>query len=270
MKCAGKIAICLAGGLALNAGLRAADISADDPYAAIVTRNIFGLNPIPTVDPDSQPAPPVKITPNGIMTIFGRLQVLFKTAGGAGGKEQSYILTEGQRQDDIEIVKINEKAGIITFNNHGVMQELPLVHAIAMSTPLPAFATGPGGSTIPAANGNAGNGNDYGVRNGRFGNSGGQRGFGNGNGNGNNNGGSGNGNGSGDNSGADNGLNLRNIPTRIYQPEASSMTPEEQAVILEAQRAQYQSQGNPMAKLLPPPSLATQRALNGGTTPPEP
>ena len=256
MKRAGKIAVCLAGGLALNAGMRAADISQDNPYATIATRNIFGLNPIPTVDPN-QPAPPVKITPNGIMTIFGRLQVLFKTAGGPVGKEQSYILTEGQRQDDIEVIKINEKAGIITFNNHGIAQELPLANAIAMSTPMPASTAGYQGSAIPSANGNTGYGNDAGTRSGRFGNSGGQRGLGNGNNGGNN-------------SAGDSGLNLRSIPTRTYQPEASTMTPEESAILLEAQRAKYQAEGNPMAKLLPPPAPAMQRALNGESAPPPP
>jgi hypothetical protein len=267
MKNFGKIAICLAGGLALNAGLRAADLSPDNPYATIVTRNIFGLNPIPAVDPNDAPAPPVKITPNGIMTIFGHLQVLFKTAGGPG-KEQSYILTEGQRQDDIEVVKINEKAGIVTFNNHGLIQELPLVSTPAASTPMPAFAAGAGGYVNP--NGNTGGGNDFGARNGRFGSSSGRRGLGNGG----NNSGAGNGNSSGiggDNSDADNGLNLRNIPTRTYQPEASTMTPEQQALIIEAQRAQYQADGNPILKILPPPAPAMQRALNGeSASPPVP
>ncbi len=248
MKRAGKIAICLAGGLALNAGLRAADISPDNPYATIVARNIFGLTPIPTVDPNSQPAPPVKITPNGIMTIFGRLQVLFKTAGGPSGKEQSYILTEGQRQDDIEVVKINEKAGIITFNNHGIAQELPLANAPAMNTPMPASTAAYQGSTIPSANGNGGNGNDVGAGNGRFGNSGGRRGLGNGN-----NGSFGNGNNGSDNSGADNGLNLRNIPTRTYQPEASTMPPEAQAAALLINTEQMKQTGNPAYRVMPPP-----------------
>jgi hypothetical protein len=259
MKRAGKIAICLAGGLALNAGLRAADISLDNPYETIATRNIFGLTPIPIDDPNSQPpVSSVKITPNGIMTIFGRLQVLFKTAGGPGVKEQSYILTESQRQDDIEVVKINEKAGIVTFNNHGIRQELPLANAPAMNTPMPALAASPGNSMIPVPIGNAGNGNvvAFGARNGQPGNSGGRRGAGNGN------------NGT-DNSGANSGLNLRNIPTRngIYQPEAPTMTPEEEVIMIEAQRAKYQAEGNPMAKLLPPTALTPN---GGGATPTKP
>ncbi|MGD1087630.1 MAG: hypothetical protein ABR955_02750 [Verrucomicrobiota bacterium] len=135
MKLAVKVAICLAGGLALNAGLRAADVvltnMTDNPYAPIVIRNVFGLNPPPPpVAPVKDDEPLPKITPNGIMSIFGRLQVLFKVDSvakpGKPSEEQSYILTEGQQQDDIEIVKISEKAAKVTFNNHGTIQEIAL------------------------------------------------------------------------------------------------------------------------------------------------
>ena len=126
----------------------------DNPYAPIVTRNMFGLVPIPT-NPPVDPAtliPPPKITPNGIMTIFGRLQVLFKVAGdakpGSPAKDESYVLCEGDRQDDIEVQKIDEKAATITFNNHGVIQELPLVAASAAGGG-GAAAAGPAGFGRP-------------------------------------------------------------------------------------------------------------------------
>ena len=141
----------------------------DNPYTPIVARNMFGLVPIPTnapVDP-ALLVPPPKITPNGIMTIFGRLQVLFKVAGdakpGVPAKDESYVLCEGDRQDDIEVQKIDEKAAVITFNNHGVIQELPLVAASAAGAgaasgsagfgrpqglpPLPGVAPGAGGGS---------------------------------------------------------------------------------------------------------------------------
>jgi hypothetical protein len=103
-----------------------------NPYASIVERNVFGLVPIPVHNPaDDVPAvPPPKIMPNGIMTLFGKLQVLFKVADNRPGqppKEDSYVMSEGDRQDDIEVQKIDEKSATITFNNHGVVQELPLV-----------------------------------------------------------------------------------------------------------------------------------------------
>ena len=121
MKLTGTILVCLAGGLALNANLRADDVvlSPGNPYAPVVARNLFGLNPPTPVDTTVADAtPPPKITPNGIMSIFGQLQVLFKVAGtakpGKPAVDDDYILSEGQRQDDIEVVKIDEKAGSVT------------------------------------------------------------------------------------------------------------------------------------------------------------
>ena len=105
----------------------------DKPYETIVARNIFGLLPIPP--PDTNPPapidPPPKIVPTGIMTIFGRDQALFKAGTkpkpGQAPKEQSYVLSEGEREDDIEVVKIDHAKSEVTFNNHGTVQTLPLV-----------------------------------------------------------------------------------------------------------------------------------------------
>ncbi|HUC85519.1 MAG TPA: hypothetical protein VL970_10030, partial [Candidatus Acidoferrales bacterium] len=125
--------------------------AADTPYANIVVRNMFGLVPIPPPDPNAgQPPvdPPPKITPNGIMTIFGRDQALFVVANkpkpGQPAKEDSYVLAEGERQDDIEVVKINHETSIITFNNHGTIQELPLIAAKETGGPEAGPKGGPG------------------------------------------------------------------------------------------------------------------------------
>lgn len=115
---------------------------ADDsnPYSSIVVRNIFSLVPMPTNDPaDTKPAdPPAKITPNGIMSLFGQLQVLFKVATppkpGQPPQDQSYVMSEGDRQDGIAVTKIDEQAGMITFDNHGVIQTLALTSASDAST----------------------------------------------------------------------------------------------------------------------------------------
>jgi uncharacterized membrane protein YgcG len=138
-----KISACFAGVLAANVGLFADEVVLpDNPYALIVARNVFGLNPPVTVDASAQDDnPPPKITPSGIMSVFGHLQVLFKVAGaakpGQPAKDESYILSEGQRQDDIEVTHIDEKTGIVAFNNHGTLQELPLAVTPAISTPAP-------------------------------------------------------------------------------------------------------------------------------------
>jgi hypothetical protein len=138
-----------------------------NPYTPIVTRNIFGLLPIPTNAPAVDPAslnPPPKITPNGIMTIFGTKEALYKVAGqakpGKPAMDQSYTMSEGESQDDIEVVKIDDDADVITFNNHGVIQELPLVVATATSggtgPSVPSSSRAMGGDRFPRPLGGSG------------------------------------------------------------------------------------------------------------------
>jgi len=132
MKCLGKIAVCLAGGLVLNTTARAGDVvSSANPYTPIVTRNVFGLNP-PEAAKARTDDPAIKIMPNGIMSVFGQWQVLFKVSlprPGQPAKEYTYVLGEGQQQDDIGVVHIDEAAGRVTFNNHGILQDIPLPNA---------------------------------------------------------------------------------------------------------------------------------------------
>ncbi len=144
--------------LLLFASARAQDAAATDkPYASIVARNMFGLQPIPPPAP-ADPGPPAEplpiIKPNGIMMLFGKLEVLFKVAGKGkpGQADESYVLAEGERQDEIAVVKINQSAGMITFDNHGTTQELPLVAAANTSTP----AANPGRGAAAGAGFNPG------------------------------------------------------------------------------------------------------------------
>ena len=245
MKRLGKIVVCLASGLVLNAGARANDgVLPNNPYAPIVVRNVFGLNPPEAVDAASQGEPPPKITPNGIMSILGQLQVLFKVAGtakpGQPAKDESYILSEGQRQDEIEVIHIDEKASLVTFNNHGTVQEIPLANAPTIS------ATPPPNS-------------DNGAR-GRFG------------------GRSAGGPGAARNRGRGDDSTLTSVPTRAgysgqQQPQYSgqqqpqnTITPEVQMIMIAAQHAKAQQEGNPMAVIFPP----TPIDADAGVVPPSP
>jgi hypothetical protein len=264
MKCVGKIAIGLAGVLVLSAGAQTNNVaaaSADNPYVLIAARNIFSLNPAPTNDVPVGDPPP-KITLNGIMSTLGNLQALYKVAGtgkpGEPAKDQSYILSEGQREDDIEVMQINDKANLVTFNNHGTVQEIPLANA-----PKGALSA-PGGSGGPVS------GRPTGLprsRGGRFGGEGGNE-----MGNNYSNGGAGRpirgmGNNPNQNpnmSTAGGGLTLQSMQSSqtrssIYNPQQdlnNSMTPEQTAALIEIQRQAYQSDPNPlnqrMANLLPP------------------
>jgi hypothetical protein len=107
------------------------------PYANIVARNTFDLLPI-------LPPPPVepalelpKITPTGITSIFGKWLALFTVAGkGESGKPRvdAFMLGEGQSQSEIEVIQINPKEGLITFRNHGTIQQMPLALAGGLTT----------------------------------------------------------------------------------------------------------------------------------------
>ena len=154
MKCAARFFLLSVAGLVFSTAVRAQEVaSTANPYTTLVARNIFGLVPIPTNPPvDPTPIdPPPKITPNGIMSIFGKYQVLFKTPGkvkaGQPPKEESYVMGEGDRQDDIAVMKIDDKAGVVTFDNHGVIQELPLV--VAQNVGAPAAPGAPGSVPVP-------------------------------------------------------------------------------------------------------------------------
>ncbi len=251
----------LAAGALCAASTRADAESAQNPYTPIVTRNVFALVPIPTNPPvDLTPeVPPPKITPNGIMTLFGKLQVLFKVAGvahpGQPPKDESYVMSEGDRQDDIEVQSIDEKAAMITFDNHGVIQKLALATGTASSgavvtagsrlgMPLPGVA--------PAANG----GTPVGFG-GRFGRA---RTL------------------PSDSNPAPSNPSAGDAPvnSRIYNPGASSvpqdeqLSPEQRVILIEAQRMKYQQEGNPMANLLPPTPITSQVNGNGGDSAPAP
>lgn len=218
----------LAGGLVwLNTGLYADNrVSANNPFEPIAVRNIFGLNP-PQAPAPVDTSPPATITPNGIMTIFGGTpQVLFKVAVPPRPPEpatdKSYILSEGQRQDDIEVTHIDKKGGIVTFNNHGVVQEIPLVKAPPISTPTPVVMnsafTAPGAAPGGFGGPGVGNSTRYGNNPGPNGSPGGNVG----------------------NSGG---------------PPRQQISPEEQMILIAAQHAQAQQAGDPIAKIFPPTEL---------------
>jgi len=220
------------------------------PYTPIVTRNIFGLLPIPTNPPvDPTPvAPPPKITLNGITTIFGAKEALYKVATppkpGQPAGDMSYALGEGEGEDDIEVVKIDTDADVVTFNNHGTIQDLPMTAAPNLSTPV-APVVGPG---LPIPGGGPG----------RFARPGGPGFLGRRNQPQNN---------------PDNAYNPNNgdqnsaAPTAGAVPSGGDLTPEAQVILMEAQRAEWQNdpKNNPSPAIIPPTPLTDQNTPGGGT-----
>jgi hypothetical protein len=107
--------------------------TAADPYSPIAARNVFGLTPLsqnPLSQEQRNTATPPKITLTGITTIFGPAVALYKVAGsqqdGNQRQDKSYILNPGQEQDGVAVVAIDTEKAIVTFNNHGVRQDIAL------------------------------------------------------------------------------------------------------------------------------------------------
>ncbi len=166
MKRGEQTLLCILSILVLGADTRAVSSdSPDAPYEGIVARNLFGLKPPekPPGPEDNKPPPP-KITLNGITSILGRVQVLFKASLspklGEPAKEMSFVLSAGQSENEIEVLDIDEKAGIVKFNNHGTIQSLDLEKDGAKLPPgtIASFTPAPGASPAMAG-GTPGSGN---------------------------------------------------------------------------------------------------------------
>lgn len=132
MRWIGKIVAGMAGVLIFNFGARGGGSpGTNNPYATIVSRNVFGLQPSQTVNPPA-PIPPVlpKITLNGITSILGPREALFKvtepSSPGQVAGNKSYLLKEGETQDGIEVTRVDEGAGVVFFDNHGTVQKIKL------------------------------------------------------------------------------------------------------------------------------------------------
>ena len=210
-----------------------------NPYEPIVTRNIFNLNP-PQASTAPPPAePPVKIKPDGIMTIFGTPQVLFYAdtppRPPLPASHKSYILSEGQQQDGIEVKHIDQKNNIITFSNHGAIQEIPLAKAAPITMPTPVvMRTGyvpppapgisgykPGGGNAAAVAARFGPNRNFGTAARNFGNQGNP------------------------------GYTGGNIGNQGNISPQQQLTPEEQMIMIAAQHAEAQKRGDPTANLFP-------------------
>ena len=96
-----------------------------NPYQGIVDRNVFGLKPPPLRDETkTQPVkdpPPITLT--GMTTILNTKRVLLNVQS-PGKPVQSFILAEGQREGDIEVLEIDERAGSTKINYAGTTMPL--------------------------------------------------------------------------------------------------------------------------------------------------
>jgi hypothetical protein len=99
-------------------------------YDNIAERNVFGLRPAPSEPgPVAEPASVPKILLTGITTILGDKRALLKAqvpAARPGGqpREQSLVLSEGQRDGLIEVLQIDQNRGSVKVNDFGTILTL--------------------------------------------------------------------------------------------------------------------------------------------------
>jgi hypothetical protein len=255
-----RIAVCVAGGIALTAGAQVSPGNAgpgphgnvgQGPYHGIVERNVFNLKPPPpAVPPEPPPAAPPKIILTGITTILGNKRALMKVAVPAKppepAKEESFILAEDEARADIHVLEIDEKAGTVQVNNHGAVQVLDFKNdgakQVAVAMPPPAAIPPPiVPQAIPAPavpNPASPTGRQIPTRTMRLPNA------------------------PGANTGAPGVPAVQGyaVPQAGVNNQGASqvLPPEGQMILIEAQRLRYQQEGNPAAAILPPTPLTPQ------------
>jgi hypothetical protein len=137
-----------------TAGVGESANSTEASYSSIWLRNVFDLKPVISVttkDPSTiEPPPNIKL--QGITTIFGDKRAILSvqptaSPGKPAGKEESYTLSEGQRQGSVEVVEINPKARKVKIKVDD------LVSIITFETNKAAGGGGPGGGVprVPGA-----------------------------------------------------------------------------------------------------------------------
>ncbi len=108
--------------LATTAGALRAGLT-QNPYAAILTRNAFGLKPPPlkTPEPPTPPAPGVDVFLTGISTVGGAEKVLLQVTDKTPGKKTEYLppLVEKDVQGRIEVVSIDPDKGAVVIKIDG-------------------------------------------------------------------------------------------------------------------------------------------------------
>jgi hypothetical protein len=255
MKHGGKAEFCVLVGVLLStSAIAVTSPGADTPYNAIIERNVFNLHaPPPPVNPADliKETPPPKITLTGITTILGQKKTFLTIpATKPGSPPESMMLAEGQGMNEIEVKRIDEKAGVVEVMNHGRAQTLDFEHdgakpsgvpsggvpqTMAMPTaahpplnvtpmPPPANVIRPLRSLAPRSSPGSQNNNGF---NNAFG------------------GGTGSAN--------------------VNSQGQTSLTPEEQVALIEIQRVKYRQENDPTSKILPPTELTPE--VNGDQAP---
>jgi hypothetical protein len=141
----------LVGALAVSvlvSGTACAEASAPDanPYAVISDRNVFHLNPEPVHDDAPPPKPPdlPKVLLSGFQKVGDRLKVYLAIPAKDPKETTAYLaLQVGEKENDVEIVKVREEKGEVDILNTGTPMTLTLASNGVASTSGSAGGGGP-------------------------------------------------------------------------------------------------------------------------------
>jgi hypothetical protein len=93
------------------------------PYDVILARNAFGLRPSPPIESAPQPqtiwTPPPDLKITGLIAVPPTKKVSFYVLE-HGKPPKSYVLGEGEEQDDIKVVTIDSNSQTVRVKNRGV------------------------------------------------------------------------------------------------------------------------------------------------------
>jgi hypothetical protein len=134
-----KWRILLAGVIVLTAAGTLFAVTETDRYGAIVRRNAFNLREPEPPKPPPEPPPTIKVNLTGITTLLSNKRV-FLLIQEQGKQPESKMLSEGDRDGQIEVISINEvegsvkikigdKESVLTFEKDGIKPPTTPVNA---------------------------------------------------------------------------------------------------------------------------------------------
>jgi hypothetical protein len=166
---------CACVALAFSSAIAITTDATSNPYQGIVDRNVFGLKdpPPPAPPPDTNKQQGPALTLVGIMNILGKNTACLSFQSPAKPNEPpkptSLMLTQGQREGEIEILEIDINNRSVQVSSYGAITNLtfekngikgsggpstPTPGIAAIPAPQPAAATfTPGGSSFPGIKG---------------------------------------------------------------------------------------------------------------------
>jgi len=129
-------------------------------YDIIAPRNIFNLKPVTKeVPPTNAPPPAQGLKLMGVTTMLGYKQAILKPQPSAGkpgqaaAGEHTLMLAEGQREGDVEVLQIDEKAGRVKVNNSGTIMTLDFEKdGVKQAPTLPVAPPNPAGAVANPPN----------------------------------------------------------------------------------------------------------------------